>query len=338
MSSFSYPLTYGLEEEVFVLYQGRTSLGSLWQMGKLLWQDPKRNWAATATNFRRGQAALHETMSSVEVSTPIEFSAATLFARAMSRRAELSRIFASGQLVALGALPGSDRYHTCGLHIHIGTPSSERGRIYGNLAYFLPVLARASASSPYFGGRLDGGGLARVRASFALGELGNNRYDRFQDIIITRRLGTIELRVPDPVPDPERLLGILQAVEGVARLPDTLPFSVQEYNTLRSQMLQGYGSALQQRAHELQRLTGLDPAWAEHTEAMRVRQHAERYGWASATAHLDGLYRTGTWQDIGTPHARPAAWKGPAGFARYYLPRLGSIARKAYIENKDVDG
>ncbi|GAA4014461.1 hypothetical protein GCM10022631_27800 [Deinococcus rubellus] len=338
-SSQSARPSFGLEEEVFVLHGGRTSLGSLWNMGGLLWQDPKRNWAATATNFRRGKAARREVMSSVEVSTPVELSAATLFTAALSRRTALSRVFASGQLVALGALPGSDRYHTAGLHIHVGVPagsgsdpSSERARLYGNLAYVLPVLALASASSPYFGAG-GTGALSRVGASFALGELGPDSRERFQDLIVTRRLGTVELRVLDPVPDPERLWAILQAVERVARLPDTLPWSREDYNTLRTQMLMGLTPALRARAEVVEALTGFDLHWTEHTEAERVLTHTETHGWESTCAHLDGLYRSGVWQDLGTPHAPPPAWHGPAGFARYYLPKLPYIARKAYLEN-----
>ena len=330
-----YAPTYGLEEEVFVLYQGRTSAGSLQNMAGLLWQDPRRNWAATATNFRRGPAARRELMSSVEVSTRVEFSAATLFSAVLSRRRELSRAFAAGQLVALGALPGSDSYHTAGLHIHIGVPESQRQRVYGNLAYALPVLTLASASSPYFGDtQMQRGPLSRVASSFALGELGPDPYERFQDLIVTRRLGTLELRVLDPVPDPERLWAILQAVERTTNLPGSLPWSREEYNALRREALAGSSAALQARAAELEELTGFAAHWTQHTEAQRVRQHTDLRGWPSTCAHLDGLYRTGSWQDIGTPHARPPLWHGPAGFARYYLPRLPAIARKAYVENK----
>ena len=328
-----YTPTYGLEEEVFVLYQGRTSAGSLWNMGELLWQDPRRNWAATATNFRRGPAARRELMSSVEVSTRVEFSAAILLSAVLSRRRELSRTFSSGQLIALGALPGADRYHTAGLHIHIGVPDAERERVYGNLAYFLPVLALASASSPYFAGGSQGP-LSRVAASFALGELGPDPYQRFQDLIVTRRLGTLELRVLDPVPDPDRLWAILQAVEGIARLEARLPWSREEYNSLRREALSGLSAALQARATELTQAVGFAAHWTQHTEAQRVTQHTDLHGWPSTCAHLDGLYRTGQWQDIGTPHAPPAPWQGLAGFARYYLPRLPAIARKAYVENK----
>lgn len=347
-------ITYGLEEEVFVLHGGQTQLGSLWNMGQLLWQDPQRNWAATATNFRRGAAAKRELMSSVEVSTPVEFSAATLFVVAMSRRAALSRVFGSGQLIALGALPNSDRYHTAGLHIHIGVSKAERQRVYNNLVYFLPILALASASSPYFGGGSQGP-LSRVASSFALGLLGSDPYDRFQDIIITRRLGTIELRVLDPVPDPERLWAILQAVERIAQLPGALPQSrqhsrehdttlenalldgysaLEDYNALRVKLLSGDTPALLGRAAELFELTGFAPHWLTDTEAMRVQSHTEAHGWASTCAHLDGLYRSGIWQDMGTPHAPLPAWQGYAGFARYYLPKLPYIARKAYVENK----
>ena len=333
-------LSFGLEEEVFVLYgqtgqAHRTHLGSLWPMGRLLWQDPARNWGGTATNFRRGVAARQGVMSSVEVSTRVEYGAATLFTAALSRRSELSRTFAGGQLVALGSLPGSDRYHTAGLHIHIGLPDQDRDRVYGNLAYFLPVLAWASASSPYFGnGEAGSGPLSRVASSFALGELGADPYDRFQDLIITRRLGTIELRVLDPVPDPDRLWAILKAVEGVARLPDRLPWSRLEYNELRRELLSSPGLALRERARELEWRVGFELLWTRHTEADRVRSHTEQCGWASTCAHLDGLWRSGVWQDLGTPNTPPPWWHGPAGFARYYLPRLPAIARKAYVENR----
>ena len=308
------------------------------EYGGLLWQDPGRNWAATATNFRRGAAARREPMSSVEISTGVELSAATLFTAALSRRAALARAFPAGQLIALGALPGSDRYHTAGLHVHVGVPESERERVYGNLAYFLPVLTLASASSPYFGAGSQGP-LSRVAASFALGALGPDPHERFQDLIVTRRLGTLELRVLDPVPDPERLWAILQAVERVAKWPGTLPWSREDYNALRRQLLStqiggGLTPELTARAEELAALTGFDPSWAEQTEANRVQTHTEAHGWASACAHLDGLYRSGRWQDLGTPHAPPPRWQGPAGFARYYLPKLPYIARKAYVENK----
>jgi hypothetical protein len=339
MSRAAPALTFGLEEEVFVLYgnQGgalRTSLGSLWPMGRLLWQDPQRNWGGTATNFRRGPGARQEVMSSVEVSTRVQCSAATLFAATLSRRAELSRTFTGGQLIALGSLPGSDRYHTAGLHIHIGVAEQERARVYGNLAYFLPVLAWASASSPYFGPGESGGPLSRVASSFALGELGPDPYDRFQDLIITRRLGTIELRVLDPVPDPDRLWAILKAVEGIARLPETLPWSRAEYNDLRAELLSAPGLALHERAAELDWRVGFDLAWTQRTEADRVRTHTEQCGWASTCAHLDGLWRSGAWQALGTPTTPPPWWHGPAGFARYYLPKLPAIARKAYVENR----
>lgn len=321
------PITFGLEEELYALYGGQTSLGSLWPMGKLLWRDPARNWSGSATNFRRGRAALREPMSSVEVSTRVEGSAATLFVAALARRSELSRLFTEGQLVALGVLPRGDRYHTCGLHVHVGVPASERARVYGNLAYFLPVLLRASASSLGAAGELS-----RVAESFALGPLGEDPYTRFQDLIITRRLGTIELRALDPVPDPERLWHILRAIEAIARLSLTLPFDRQAYNALRAEALRGYTPALAARALELRRLTGFDPRWAQRTEAERVRECAARYGLASALARVDGLYRAGVWQDLGTPHPRPAAWQGPAGFLSYYLPKLPFIAKKAYVE------
>ena len=301
-------------------------------LARLLWQDPRRNLGGTASNFRRGAAARQELMSSVEISTPVHAHPDTLLMSALSRRRELSRALPHGLMVPLGLLPGSDEFHTAGLHIHVGVPAARLATVYGNLARYLPVLTHASASSPWWNGQ-PSGPLSRVAHSFALGPLGADPLARFQDLIVTRRLGTIELRVLDPVWEPERLRAILRAVSALARLPERLPWSRDGYNRLRESYSGGPTAEIWSLAAELQALTGFDPGWLDRSVSERVLESWERHGEAATLAALDGAYRTGVWGAVGTPHARPARWQGAAGFAAYYLPKLPYMARKVRAEH-----
>jgi Glutamate-cysteine ligase family 2(GCS2) len=337
MPAQQYPVTLGLEEEVFVLYgdaqQGfRASTASFAGLAKLLWADWRRNVGGTASNFRRGAAARRELMSSVEVSTPVHAHPDTLFVSALSRRRELSRALPAGLMVPLGLLPGSDEFHTAGLHIHVGVTPDRLETAYGNIARYLPVLAHASASSPWWAGK-PSGPLSRVAHSFALGPLSTDPLARFQDLIVTRRLGTIELRVLDPVWEPERLHAILTAVYRLAQMPERFPWSRATYNRLRETYATGPTPEIITLAQELRVLGGFDPKWLKQTVSARVLESWEGEGEAATLAALDGAYRSGIWGDIGTLHARPARWQGAAGFAAYYLPKLPYMARKVRAEH-----
>ena len=330
-------VTLGLEEEVFILYgdavQGfRASTASFMGLARLLWSDWKQNVGGTASNFRRGAVAWRELMSSVEISTPIHAHPATLLASALSRRHELSRALPAGLMVPLGLLPGSDKFHTAGLHLHVRVAPERLATVYGNIARYLPVLTHASASSPWWNSQ-PSGPLSRVAHSFALGPLTPDPLARFQDLIVTRRLGTIELRVLDPVWEPERLLAILSAVYALARLPDRLPWSRGSYNRLRASYATGPDAEVRALARELQTISGFDPGWLEHTVSARVLESWQTRGEAATLAALDGAYRTGTWGSADTPHTRPPRWRGAAGFAAYYLPKLPYMARKVRAEH-----
>ena len=331
------PVTLGLEEEVFVLYGDpgagfRASTASFTGLARLLWSDWKQNVGGTASNFRRGEAARREPMSSVEISTPIHAHPSTLLASALSRRRELARALPAGLMVPLGLLPGSDEFHTAGLHIHVGVPPQRLATVYGNIARYLPVLTHASASSPWWKGQ-PSGPLSRVAHSFALGPLIPDPLARFQDLIVTRRLGTIELRVLDPVWEPERLLAILSAVYALARLPNRLPWSRGGYNRLRASYATGPDTEVRALAQELQAISGFDPGWLDHTVSAQVLESWQTHGEADTLAALDGAYRTGVWGSAGTPHTRPGRWQGAAGFASYYLPKLPYMARKVRAEH-----
>jgi len=336
----SSPVTLGLEEEVFVLYgdaaQGfRASTASFRGLARLLWADPRRNLGGTASNFRRGPVARRELMSSVEVSTPVHAHPDTLLVSALSRRRELAAALPEGLMVPLGLLPGSDEYHTAGLHVHVGVLPSRLETVYGNLARYLPVLAHASASSPWWAGH-PSGPLSRVAHSFALGPLTPDPLARFQDLIVTRRLGTIELRVLDPVWEPERLRAILHAVSALARLPERLPWSRAGYNRLRESYATGPTPEIFVLAGELQAISGFDPGWLRHTVSAQVLESWKLHGEAATLQALDGAYRTGAWGRLGTPHARPPRWQGVAGFASYYVPKLPYMLKKVRAEHHAV--
>ena len=330
-------VTLGLEEEVFVLYGDpgrgyRASTASFTGLARLLWADWKRNVGGTASNFRRGPPARRELMSSVEVSTPVHAHPDTLLMSALGRRRELSRALPDGLMVPLGLLPGSDAFHTAGLHVHVGVAPERLETVYGNLARYLPVLTHASASSPWWNGR-PSGPLSRVAHSFALGPLTADPLARFQDLIVTRRLGTIELRVLDPVWELERLHAVLSAVYALARLPDRLPWSRGEYNRLRGSYALGPTPEILALAGELQTISGFDPGWLTHTVSARVLESWQEHGEAATLAALDGAYRAGRWGSLQTPHARPPRWQGAAGFAAYYVPKLPYMLKKVRAEH-----
>ncbi|AFZ69231.1 hypothetical protein [Deinococcus peraridilitoris] len=322
--------TLGLEEEVFVLYQGRPSTASLLDLAVLLWRDPRRNFSKTASNFTR---RLPNLMSTVEFATDVHGSPAALLAETMARRAELAAVARTGLLVPVGMLPDENPYNTAGLHLHLGVEAGQLQRAYTNIARFLPVLTLASASSPWRG-RERFGHSYRLQASFALGPLQRDPLHRFQDLIITRRLGTIELRALDPIWNPERLHAIVDAAWRLAALRRELPFDSATYNALRRRFpREGLTPELRELALELADLTGFDLKWLEETEAERLAELAEQEGFETVWRCLDGAYRTGTFGPSTTLDTRPAKWRGAAGLALYYAPKLPYMALKGWREH-----
>ncbi|WP_052351710.1 hypothetical protein [Deinococcus pimensis] len=322
--------TLGLEEEFFVLFDGRPSTASLLDLSKLLWEDPRRNFARTATNFTRRPRDL---MSTVEVSTGVHITPDALVGEALARRADLARVMPRGLFAPVGMLPVDDAYHTAGLHLHLGVARRHLSTAYGNVARFLPVLVLASASSPWKGAERYGQSY-RLHASFALGPLRDDPLHRFQDLIVTRRLGTLEIRALDPVWDPARLRAIVDAAWRLAAIERPLGFSRERYNALRETYPRGgLTREVRDLALELHDLTGFDPAWCEHTEADRLADLAAREGHASVWRHLDGGVRRGDFSPCGTRDGRPAAWRGAAGMALYYAPKLPYIALKGWREH-----
>jgi len=265
-------VTLGLEEEVFITAPTRPTLDALYALAKLLWRNPRDYYKHTASNFARGRDARQCLMSSVEIATRPHTDIDALLEELRTHRAALADAAGDAYIVPVGHLFDLDApTNTAGLHIHIGAPPERRQTVYANLAYFLPLLILLSASSPYAGGRYFGQSY-RAAASFAIGALRDDPYYRFQDLILARRLGTIEIRACDPVWDLARLRVLLEAVQAIAQLPTARPIDRARYAALRHQAAcVGYTPDLQALHRELSTVYAIPEALLETTIADELR-------------------------------------------------------------------
>jgi len=265
-------VTLGLEEEVFITTPTRPTLDALYALAKLLWRNPRYYYKHTASNFARGRDARQCLMSSVEIATRPHTDIDALLEELRTHRAALADAAGDAYIVPVGHLFDLDApTNTAGLHIHVGVPPERRQTVYANLAYFLPLLILLSASSPYAGGRSFGQSY-RVASSFAIGTLRDDPYYRFQDLILSRRLGTIEIRACDPIWDLDRLRVLLEAVQAIALLPTARPIDRARYAALRHQAAcVGYTPDLQALHRELSTVYTIPEALLRETIADELR-------------------------------------------------------------------
>lgn len=329
-------ITLGLEEEVFISTPTRPTLDALYALTKLLWRNPRFYYKHTASNFARGRDAHQCLMSSVEIATRPHTDINALLQELRTHRTALANAAGDAYLVPVGHLFDLDApTNTAGLHIHIGVSPERRPIVYANLAHFLPLLILLAASSPYAGGRYVGPSY-RVAASYAIGTLRTDPYYRFQDLILSRRLDTIEIRVFDPVWDLERLRVLLQSVRAIAQLSTARPIDYAHYATLRHQAASvGYTPDLQALQHELRPIYAIPEELLQQTlsDALHAHmRHSPQDALLSTYAHLDHAYRTGRWEPVAPRSVSPSAWRGALGVLGYYVPRLPYMAYKAWAE------
>ncbi|GIV04451.1 MAG: hypothetical protein KatS3mg016_0026 [Fimbriimonadales bacterium] len=325
--------TYGLEEEIFITEPARPTLSALYVMAKLLWRNPRYYYKHSATNFARGKEIRQCLMSSVEIATRAHSDLDALLADLQARRADLIRAAGNAYLVPIGHLFDLQApTNTGGLHIHIGVATERRETVYANLAYFLPLLMLLSASSPYAEGRYFGQSF-RIAHSFAIGALRRDPYYRFQDLILARRLGTIEIRALDPIWDMQRLRWLLGAVDAIVALPDARPLDLDRYAALREQAAYiGYTPDLQRLYTELRAIVELPESLLHHTVSDALAACMVNEGLLRTYARLNHAYRTGQWAPM-EPHAVTPSWgRAVLGLLGYYLPKLPYIAYKAWAE------
>ncbi len=325
--------TYGIEEEVFITEPTRPALSALYVMAKLLGRNPRYYYKRSATNFARGKDARQCLMSSVEIATRPHRDIDSLINDLLARRRDLAQAAGQAYLVPVGHLFDIESpTNTGGLHLHIGVAPERRASVYANLAYFLPLLMALSASSPYAGGRYFGQSY-RMARSFAIGALRGDPYYRFQDLIISRRLGTIEIRALDPIWRAERLRWLLRAVDAIVALPDARPLDLARYALLREQAVRaGYTPDLQRLYAELREMVDLPETLLQRTLSDELAECTAQEGLLHTYARLNRAYRTGRWEPTAPHPVKPSAVRALLGLTGYYLPKLPYIAYKAWAE------
>jgi len=314
--------TFGLEEEVFVLEPLLPSVRSLGYLARLLWRDAARNYVLTASNFSRGRDLRYGLMSGVEVATPVRGTAAAAVEELRNRRAELAAA-AEGNIVALGHLVQIDApSNICALQVHLGV-GEDRIRIYDNIAYFLPALIYLAAHSPFRLGRRIGRSY-RLAAGFAVGPLDGNRYWRFQDLIISRRLKTIEVRAFDSLPDLARIGMLVRALGDLAGLPGHRPLDLVRYARLRRAAIgEGLDDELAALIEDLQRYTDISCDMIRAIPADETARIVEKEGLLRAYQQLDAQYRN--LSEAAPERLLPLPkkiWLSLSGYLGYYVPRL----------------
>lgn len=326
-------VTLGLEEEVFVCEPERPSLASLSYLASLTWSDPKRHFARTASNFARGADLPQGLMSCVEISTGVHDDPDHLVDDIAQRRRELVRaVGGRGLLVPLGHLLQNDApTNVAALQFHVGTP--DRDRAYRNLGYALPLLALLAADSPAAAGERFGQSY-RMAKGFAVGPLTSDPTARFQDLIVSKRLGTIEVRLLDPVWDLKRVRVLARAIRAIAELETDLPFDREAYNSMRYRIaLEGWIPELEPLHATLSQVADLPIGLMKHTAADDVWSLYHQVGLVPTYAALDNAYRTGVFSP------RPVAPMGPnlarsiLGVAGYYVPKFPYVTWK-YLKEK----
>ncbi len=324
--------TYGIEEEVFVVGPSKPSLSSLYYLSKLLWKDPVKNYVMTASNFARGRDIAQCLMGGVEVATGIHTSTEDLIEDLKQRRSDLASV-SEGLIVPIGHLIDLDTpTNVCALQVHIGNVSDQE-HVYHNLVYFLPVLMLLTINSPYKNREYFGQSV-RIAKSFAIGFLKEDKKERFQDIIISKRLKTIELRVFDPTWDINRVEVLLNAIKAIVNLNTRMPDGVGRYNQLRLRIARnGFIDELDPVKRDLKRVCNLQDEMVHNTSSDETRQSYEQNGLLATYSAMDNGYRNNVLKQQAIVEPRSKAIKAAAGFAGYYLPKLPYVIWKYMRES-----
>lgn len=270
-------------------------------------------------------------MGSIEVATGVHSDVDSLLDDLVARRTALAHAAGGARIVPTGALfTLRSPSNTASTHIHVGVPPSERDRTYRNLAAFAPLFALASANSPYAGGQRFGLSYRLAQPSL-IGPLRSDPEFRFQDIIISKRLGTVEVRLCDPMPELPRLRAVLSAVLAVAAWGGSVGFCRETYNRERkSWTLRGVTEYVQERVEEIAHICPFDDSLMVDTLSKRLGDVADKSGVEAAYVELDRIWREPT--GVAASPAAASPWRAASGFLGYYALRVPWIAWKGYKE------
>ena len=325
--------TFGIEEEVFITEPERPTLRSMYYLAKLLARDPRYYYTHSASNFARGQDLKQGMMSGVEISTDVHEDIEDLIRDLQRRRADVSAV-STGLIVPVGHLLDVDTpTNTCAIHIHIGGVT-DKHRLYNNLLHFLPILPLFTINSPmqecnYFGKSY------RMHKSFAIGPIGSDWSVRFQDLIYSKRIGTVELRLCDPCWDIGRIRYLLTALKAIAEIGEDLQPNIQRYNDLREDICRnGLLDGTADLVTELRSIADFPLEIIEHTASDDLKAAYDEHGLVGAYSAVDNGYRNGCFEprevtDIHKSHIGHSI----LGFAGYFIPRLPYYAWKGLMES-----
>jgi len=323
---------FGIEEEVFITEPERPTLRSLYYLSKLLARDPGFYYTHSAHNFTRGKDVKYGLMSGVEISTAIHEDVEALADDLAKRRADLAAV-TSGLIAPVGHLLDCDTpTNTCAIHVHIGGIENKR-RVYGNLIHFLPILPLFTINSPMVSGERFGQSY-RMCNSFAIGAIRKDWTVRFQDVILSKRLGTVELRACDPCWDLGRVRWLMRCVKAIAELEKDLDPDIEKYNSLRERIcVEGLIDQTRPLADELGSLVDFPEDMLTRTASDELAGVYNEAGLIAAYSALDNGYRNGVFEprEVTQKQRAHIGW-GMVGFAGYFVPRLPYYALKGLKE------
>lgn len=316
-------LCLGLEEEVFLIEDKKPSLQSFFYLAKLMKKDPGFYYFHSASNFSRGKDIIKCLMSGVEISTKTTSNPQELIEDLKKRRLDLIEACNDDCLIVpLGSLIHLDAPTlTCALQIHL-SGLREVNQVYWNLAYFLPLLALLTINSPGQKGSYFGQSY-RIFHSFAVGPVSNNPWHRFQDIIISRRLKTIEIRVFDPCWDLGRIELLLKIIFALVQIEEALPFEATSYRLRREKIARyGYCKEVEPLYRKLTSVFPIERLYFTHTPSDEVWHFYEKHGLETTYATLDHAYRGGEFKKVPPKHFKTSALRKIAGLSGYYIPKI----------------
>lgn len=325
-------LTFGIEEEVFVTEPERPTLRSMYYLAKILARNPGFYYIHSASNFARGSDLKQGLMSGVELSTGIHTDVDSLLDDLRARRADLAAV-ARGLIVPLGHLLNYDTpTNTCSLQVHVGGAEDNR-KVYNNILHFLPVLPLFTINSPMVMEKYYGQSY-RMKYSFAVGPIGEDWTVRFQDVILSKRLGTIEVRVCDPCWDMERVKWLVMSLKAIAEIDAELDPDPKRYNDQRDAIsVQGLLEENMHLVHELKSIVDFPLELIKCTASDEMRAAYDDWGLVGAYSAVDNGYRTGVFapREVTMQQGRDLT-EGIAGFIGYYLIRFPYYAWKGLVE------
>ena len=314
--------TFGIEEEVFVVEPYWPSFDSLYYLSRFLWKKPFAHYFRTASNFCLGEEISKGLMAGIEISTSIHTDLDELMRELACKRKFLAES-CDGLILPLGSLiTDRSRSRTCAWQIHIGGVKNLK-KVYANLVFYLPLLTLLTVNAPFVQGKYFGQSF-RMHYSFAIGPLTSDWSYRFQDIIYSRRLKTIEIRVFDPIWDMERIRLLLELIRRIVLDEEELPLDRRGYNELRERVITvGYGGYLSPLYQRLRKFADLSEDIFRDTCSGQIRTLYQRCGLLGTYTALDNAYRSGklTARPY-IPQKSSHFLKMISGFLTYYIPKL----------------